>query len=79
MEREYIMHFYSMGDGDVGIILVCQWDGRAYTNMDTISKREGSTGVSTDHELFGEKHLEDITHNQLRTLTDTFELFNEIA
>lgn len=75
MERNYKMQFYDM-DGEVGIVLISEWTGSAVTNMHELEKRTGSTAVNSQYELVGEKDIEDLTENALRTMINVFELYN---
>ena len=75
MEREFEMRFYDM-NGEVGIVLVNMWDGTAYTNIESATKRENSTHVSVNCEEVGTEHFDDLARNELVTLTHLFNLKN---
>jgi hypothetical protein len=73
MENEFELRTYNTENGEIGLVLVNMFNGRAYTNIEDAEHRTGTTHVSVPHEEVGTKTFT-LMRNEVTMLQDLFDL-----
>jgi hypothetical protein len=76
MEREHELRFFDRSEdgNELGVALVNMFNGRVHTNMESLTKREGTTATRSKYEEISMKEMPHLTMGEESVLIDIFNL-----